>query len=181
LHESRHAAVTAVLDEVMRQSRGAQALLDSLAASHPRHTLVDRAAAAHALLRGDHATALRLFTSLAARTPDDTTVQLGLGEALERAGQAAQARLAYVRAIELQPDDEVAFRALLRLEQGNGSLDDLLARVRRLQVRRSGSLVLIEREIELLHRMGRLDEAAAAARRLQERKGTGEHAADRRN
>ena len=50
------------------------------------------------------------------------------------------------------------------------SLEELLAQVRRLRVRLPGSRLLVEHEIEVLQRLGRLEEAAALAQKLREAK-----------
>ena len=104
------------------------------------------------------------------RSPDDADLQRERAEALERAGRAAEAATSYARALDLEPESEPTFRSLLRLRQATGTLDALLRQVRRLRVALPDSRVLPDREIELLHRMGRLDEAAAVAQRLRERR-----------
>ena len=83
------------------------------------------------------------------------------GRVLEAMGIPDRARVSYGRSFELAPDAPEAFEALVRIHRSEDSLADLLDRVRRLRAISPDSATLLGHEIELLHRLGRLDEARA--------------------
>jgi tetratricopeptide (TPR) repeat protein/Tol biopolymer transport system component len=53
--------------------------------------------------KGDHATALVAWASMAARYPDDSRIQANLGAELEKAGRYQEAILCYRKALKLNP------------------------------------------------------------------------------
>lgn len=165
-HERRAAAVTrarALLDTAVLERPWGHAALDRLRYEYPVSVLLDRYDAVLAMRDGRLDAALARYEALLRRSPADVELQRGRGAALERLGRPADAIAAYERALELSPEDTATYPALLGLHAQRATVDELLAQVRRLRVRLPDSAPLRDHEIELLHRLGRLDEAAALA------------------
>jgi hypothetical protein len=68
--------------------------------------------------------------------------------------------------LEQTPEDETAFRTLVRSATSPADLEALAARMARLRERRPGSALLAERELELWHRLDRSAEAMRVAAEL---------------
>ena len=119
---------------------------------------------------GNDSTALVVYDAVLRRDPTDAATQAARAALLARTGRASESLDAYTRALDLTPEDDGAFRALQRARQADGSLELLLAQIRRLRVRLPRSRVLVDHEIEVLQRLGRLQEAADTARKHEERR-----------
>lgn len=163
------AQVRAALDTAVLQTAWGEQELASLRVAYPQSTLLDRYEARLASRQGRDSLALARYEALLRRDPTDSELQRARGLVLERGGAGREAAAAYARALELDPESDSTFRALVRLRQASGTLDQLLAQIRRLRIARPESDVLVEREIEVLHRLGRTAEAEAAARARRER------------
>lgn len=161
------ALLTAVLDTVVFETDWGSEELDDLRAAFPHSALLERYAARLAAVDGRPHDAVRLYDRLLRRTPTDVRLQRERAAVLDRTGQTREAMVAYTRTLELTPEDPEVFRALVRLHRAAGSLEQLLEQIRRLRLRLPESAVLADREIEVLHRLGRPDEAQSAARRLE--------------
>lgn len=162
------ALTRAVLDTVVFHTAWGSGELDQLRRAYPGSALLDRYAAELAARRGDDSAAVARYDALVRAAPADTAAQRGRAAALERLGRTADARAAFAVVLDLDPGDTTAYRALVRLDEHAGALDDLLAQIRRLRVRLPASRPLAEHEIEVLQRLGRLAEAQAVARHLEE-------------
>jgi tetratricopeptide (TPR) repeat protein len=104
--------------------------------------------------------ALAQYDALLARQPADAALHAARAAVAERDGRLAEAMAGYGRALELDPAGP-AFRALVRLRQADGTLEVLLAQLRRLRLALPDQPDLAQYEIEVLQRLGRLEEAAA--------------------
>jgi len=138
--------------------------LARLRRTYPGSSLLDRYAARRAVLDGRLTEAADLYDGLIHDTPADTTLQRERAALMVRLGRPADAIAGYERVLDMSPQDPNVFRTLLRLRSADGSLETLLAQIRRLRVRLPDSAVLLDHEIELLHRLGRPGEAARLAR-----------------
>lgn len=156
-----------VLDTVVFRTPWGPGELAQLLIAHPRQPLLERYAAELAARGGDDSVALARYDDLLRQRPSDAAVQRDRAAVLERDGRRDAARDGYARALDLAPADTLVFRALVRLDEPDGRLAELLAQVRRLRIRMPDARVLGEHEVELLQRLGRLAEAQAAARALE--------------
>lgn len=87
-----------------------------------------------------------------------------LAEAYLAAGDSARARMAYERALGLQPDHDETFRRMLRLYRETGELDSLIERLRlRLDATRGNDELLRRRLVQALRAAGRMGEAREEA------------------
>lgn len=134
--------------------------LERLRDRYPGSRVLDRYAARRHLQEGEPRDALRLLDRLLARDAGDAGLHVFRGRALEAMEREDDAWLAYLRAFDLEPAGEPAFRALLRIA-GSREMIELLAHVRRLRRLSPETDALRDREIELLQRLGRLEEARA--------------------
>jgi tetratricopeptide (TPR) repeat protein len=164
------AAVRTALDTAVFGTPWGAEELRQLRLAYPQSSLLERYEARLVTRFGRAEEAVEAYDRLVRRSPEDADLQRERAETLQRAGRVVEAAEGYARALDLEPESEPAFRALLRLRQAAGTLDALLRQVRRQRVAFPDSRVLPEREIELLQRMGRLDEAADVARRLREQR-----------
>ncbi len=170
--EQRGALLSALrqaLDDVVLRADDGDAELARLQRTYPESVLLDRYAARRAVLDGRLADAADRYDALVHDAPADTTLQRERAALLVRLGRTADAIAGYERVLDMRPEDPNAFHALLDLRGANGSLETLLAQVRRLRVRLPDSPVLLDHEIELLHRLGRPEDATRLAR-AKERK-----------
>jgi tetratricopeptide (TPR) repeat protein len=156
--------LVALLDTVVLRTEWGADELARLRRRYPASPLFLRYEARLASQRGEHETALAVYSRLITQRPADVELHLAYASALDALGRTAEAVAAYTRAFELGPRDERVFRALVRLREEDGTLPALLAQVRRLRTLYPEVPNLAEHEIELLHRLGRLDEAGEAAR-----------------
>lgn len=162
--------VRMALDTVVLGTTWGPEELTQLRLSFPGSALLDRYVGMLAERAGDEASALRMYDDVLRREPTDVGSHEARGALLIRMGRPREAIDAYTRALDLTPEEDRVFRALQALRQRDGSLDDLLAQVRRLRVRLPASRLLAEHEIEVLQRLDRLEEAAALAQKLREAK-----------
>jgi predicted Zn-dependent protease len=164
------ARARALLDTALFQTRWGVNELVGLRKSYPGSTLLLDYEARLASDAGRLADARDIYARLLRSNPTDLALQSAYASTLERLGDLPAARTGYARWLELAPNDADAFRALVRLSRGPEELDELLARLRRLQQRVPNSQVLKEHTIELLYKLGRTSEADSAVRALKERK-----------
>lgn len=162
------ADLEAALDTVVLHTAWGPEELAQLRLAYPGSTLFDRYAARLDAQRGDDSAALGLYDGLLRRDATDAEVQQDRAALLERMARDSDAVMGYARAFELLPGDSASFRALVRLQDRAGHLTELLDQVQRLRLRMPASRALAVDEIELLQRLGRLAEATAAARALQQ-------------
>lgn len=159
LDDSR-ARVTAALDTLLRAAEPGRRAIRTLAEEWPGADLVRRAEVRAAFRAGDASDALRVIESLAVAAPRDTQLLRWRADALGTIGRSAEALRALQARFELAPDDEASWRALLAAHEAAGSLPQLRASLGRLRLLYPASRAVREHEIEILHRLGRLDEAA---------------------
>ena len=159
--------VRAVLDTVVLQTSWGPEELVQLERSYPGSPLIARYGAELADRRGQDSAALADYARLVTEAPADTGIQRDYAVLLERLGRPHDATETWTRLLDLAPEDTSAFRALVRLREPDGSLEILLAQVRRLRLRRPKSRLLGQHEVELLQRLGRLLEAAGVAKQLE--------------
>ncbi|MDH4350963.1 MAG: tetratricopeptide repeat protein [Gemmatimonadota bacterium] len=159
----------AALDTVVFQTDWGETELASLKLAYPQSTLLDRYEAGLAMRQRRDSLALARYEALLRRDPTDAELQRTRAAVLDQMGRQRDAATAYARALELAPEDESTFRALVRLRQESGTLEQLLVQLRRFRVALPDSDTLAEREIEVLHRLGRTAEAEAVARTRRER------------
>lgn len=158
----------AVLDTIVFETDWGVAELEQLRRAYPRSLLFRRYAVDLAARDGRHEEALAEYDRLITMRADDVDLQLARARTLEALGRTEEARAAYTRTLELEPENVEVFRALVRLRQADDTLTALLEQVRRLRTLFPDLDALMDREIELLHRLGRLTEAREAARKHQE-------------
>ncbi len=152
------------LDIVVLRAGDGDAELTRLRGTYPESSLLERYAARRAVLDGRLTEAEGRYDALVHDAPADTTLQRERAALLVRLDRPADAIAGYERVLDMRPEDPNAFHTLLHLRSADGSLETLLAQVRRLRVRLPDSDVLLDHEIELLHRLGRPEEAARLAR-----------------
>jgi tetratricopeptide (TPR) repeat protein len=162
--------LTMVLDTVIFETSWGAEELERLRRTYPRSAFFRRYEADLAYRKGRLEDALGGYDHLLALQSRNVDLQTARAETLAALGRPVEARAAYTRILELTPGAEEPFRALIELHQGEGTLSALLEQVRRLQILHPDLEELIEREIELLHRLDRLDEAREVAKKHQERK-----------
>jgi tetratricopeptide (TPR) repeat protein len=166
--------------EVSRLQEAMQALADSLARDttwgRTELAAVTRAFGDGRLLRLARARAARGaqawteavadYAQLVREHPADVVIRREHAAVLLDAGRRDDARLALALVLEQTPEDETAFRTLVRSATSPADLEALAARMARLRERRPGSAVLAERELELWHRLDRSTEAMRVAAEL---------------
>lgn len=168
-HGALLAALRQALDVVVLRAADGDAELARLRRTYPESSLLDRYAARRAVLDGRLAEAADRYDALVHDAPADTMLQRERASLMARLNRTADAIAGWERVLDMRPEDPNAFHALLRLRGADGSLEALLAQVRRLRVRLPDSGVLLDHEIELLHRLGRPEDATRLAR-AKERK-----------
>jgi tetratricopeptide (TPR) repeat protein len=144
--------------------------LEQLRLAYPGSALLERYVGAVAERDGSDSVALAVYDAVLRREPADPATHRARAAVLIRLDRKPEALAAYTRALDLEPEHEAAFRALVILRQRDSTLADLLTQVRRLRVRLPRSRPLADHEVELLQRLGRLEEAAALAQKLREEK-----------
>jgi tetratricopeptide (TPR) repeat protein len=162
-------AAKRLLDSVAFETSWGYGEVRALIRAYPASGLVLHAALGVASRDRLDADVLDISEKLLRAAPREVATHVVRGAALERAMRGAEARASFVRAFELAPEDSQAFRALVRMQQKDGTLAELLERVERIAIRLPKSRVIEERRIELLQRLGRTREAEAAAKALRER------------
>jgi tetratricopeptide (TPR) repeat protein len=144
--------------------------LRELRLAYPGSALIEGYVGRIAEREGNDSAALRVYDAILRRDAADPVTQAARAALLTRMGRRPEAITAYSRAFDLAPEDDALFRALRALRQQDSSLAELLVQVRRLRVRAPRSRVLGDHEVEVLQRLGRLDEAATVAAKLKEMK-----------
>lgn len=135
--------------------------LGRLRSIYPGAALLARLDAESAMANGDLSRARREIDRLVRVAPSDPSLHVLRGRILEESSELAPARESYGRALELDASAAGAFTSLLRLHRDSGTLETLLARIQRLRTLQPGDSTLVSQEREVLHRLGRLDEARA--------------------
>ena len=152
------AELARLLDRHVVDAEDGAAVLATLRQRHPGATVLDRYAADLALRDGRPAEAADAYRRLLALRPDDPALHRGLARAHEALGRTEAAWVAYRRAFDLDPGSGPVFRALVRLATDPARLEAVLRQVRRLRALGEDA-TLLEREVELLHRLDRPGEA----------------------
>lgn len=154
------ARVSAGLDTLLAAGMRGRVAIRALAVDWPGVDQVRRAEVRAALGANDATDALALVERLAPAAPRDTQFLRWRAEALDGSGRAAEALRARQARYELAPEDADGWRALLRAHEAAGSLATLRTSLARMRLLYPDSRAVREHEIEVLHRLGRSDEAA---------------------
>ena len=157
------ARVLAGLDTLLAEGARGRTALRALAADWPGVDLVRRAEVRAAFLAGDAPDALVLVDRLAPLAPRDTQYLRWRADALDALGRRDEALRSRQARFELVPEEEDGWRALLRAHEAAGTLPRLRESLGRLRLLYPDSRAVREHEIEVLHRLGRRDEAARLA------------------
>ncbi len=155
--------VVAGLDTLLAAGAPGRAAIRLLATDWPGVDLVRRAEIRAAFRAGDAADALATTTRLATLAPRDTQLLGWRAQALESLRRPDEALRARQARFELAPDDADGWRALLAAHAAAGTLPRLRESLARLRLLYPDSRAVREYEIEVLHRLGRTDEAARLA------------------
>lgn len=163
------ASLDSLLERVVLGTAWGPVELDRLRARYPGSRVLDTFAARLRLRQNEPAAALELLDRLIGRDPSQAEIHVLRARALETLGRDHEAWMAYLRALDLEPGAEAPFRGLLDLarreDAAPDAMDRLLTHVRRLRRMAVNdetlAPVLRDREVELLQRMGRLEEARA--------------------
>jgi len=137
--------------------------IQRLAVEFPSADLVRRAEIRAAFVADEPDEVLALADRMRISVPRDTQLLRWRAEAYEALGRQAEALQARQARWELAPEDGEAWRALVRAHERAGSLERLRESVARLRLLHPASTVVREQEMEILHRLGRYDEAARVA------------------
>jgi tetratricopeptide (TPR) repeat protein len=129
--------------------------------------VLTRAQARADVVHGRIESATARYDSLLARRSGDAALQLEVGDHYVRVGRTADARQAFSHALEASPESDAPFRALLRADRSIAGLESLEQQVARLRMRLPRSIILADRHVEVLHRLGRTADAARVARELE--------------
>lgn len=155
--------VVAGLDTLLAAGAPGRAAIRLLAIDWPGVDLVRRAEIRAAFRAGDATEALAATTRMALVAPRDTQLLGWRADALETLGRRGEALRARQARFELAPDDADGWRALLAAHAAAGTLPRLRESLARLRLLYPESRAVREHEIEVLHRLGRTDEAARLA------------------
>lgn len=159
------------LDTAVFHTSWGTAELQQLRLAYPQSALLARYAADVAAKDGRDSVALAEYERVLRRNPSDVDAQLARAELLLRAGRTDDAIDSYARAFDADPTNDSTYRALRMLRERQGTLDVLAGQLRRLRLRLPDARPLGEHEVEVLQRLGRLQEAQALAAELaKERK-----------
>lgn len=157
------ARAMAGLDSLLAGGARGRAMLKALATDWPNTDLVRRTEVRAAVLANDANEVLQLVVPLATAAPRDTQFLRWRADALDSLGRPAEALRARQARFELAPSDPEGWRALLRGHELAGTLSRLRESLSRLRLLYPESRAVREYEIEVLHRLGRNDEAARIA------------------
>lgn len=141
----------------------------TLRAVYPESPMLIEAAAQRAAAAGARDTAIALFDRLLRREPSNVGWQRTRAALLAQLGRRDAAARAYAVALDLEPEDEPTFRSALQLATSDDALAILLRQIRRHRLALPNSRPISEREVEMLQRLGWLDDAARAAEALRRR------------
>lgn len=154
------ALVTAGLDTLLAAGARGRTAIKVLATDWPGMDQVRRAEVRAAFLAHDAGDALQLVDRMQVTAPRDTQLLRWRADALDSLLRAADALRTRQARFELAPDDADGWRAVLRAHEAAGSLPRLRESLARLRIVYPDSRAVREHEIEVLHRLGRRDEAA---------------------
>jgi tetratricopeptide (TPR) repeat protein len=154
------ARIAAGLDSLLDAGVSGRAAIHALAADWPGADQVQRAVVRAAFRAGDAREALSEVERLALVVPRDTQLLRWRAESLDSLGRRPEALRARQARFELAPDDRAAWPALLAAHEAAGSLPRLRESLGRLRLLYPDSDAVREHEIEVLHRLGRREEAA---------------------
>lgn len=157
------ARIVAGLDTLLEAGAAGRAAIRRLASDWPGVDIVRRAEIRAAFRASDAADALAVTAKFAVTAPRDTQLLRWRAEALESLGRPAEALRARQARYELAPEESTGWRALLAAHDAAGSLPRLRESLSRLRLLYPDSRIVREQEIEVLHRLGRRDEAARLA------------------
>ncbi len=157
------ARIDAGIDTLLASGAPGRAAIRSLAADWPGVDQVRRAEVRAALRAGDARDALHVVERLAVPAPRDTQLLSWRIEALESLRRPAEALRMRQSRFELVPNDPGAWRPLLAAHEAAGSLPQLRESLGRLRLLFPDSRIVRDHEIEVLHRLGRVEEAARIA------------------
>jgi len=156
--------VERALDRLVGMGAWGAGELERLQRWYPASRVLLRYRAGIAARDGRWQEAVAMYDRLLRDRPEDAGLHRNRAGVLESLGRGDAAAESWTRALELDPESEEAFRALLRIHREDEILSELLDRIRRLRALVPESEVLVEREVELLQRLGHLGEARALMR-----------------
>jgi len=160
-------AARAALDSaVLLPPWGGETLAD-LRRAYPESALLARYVARRALRDHQAARALGQYEALLRRAPRDVELLAGRATALDSLDRGPEARAAWMRVLDAEPEHGDAFERLLQVPGDSASREALLQQVRRLRELEPERRLLVSREIRVLQALGRMDEAAAVLRTAQ--------------
>ncbi len=119
--------------------------------------------------RGDLPAAIREFEQALRADSNAFAAAFNLGVVRERMGQGREAREAYRRALEIQPDYERAIEALARMDVRVGHVDRALSFVEQRARRYNGNIPLMTIYADLLVQAERYRDAQQVARQVLRR------------
>ncbi|MHB1298141.1 MAG: tetratricopeptide repeat protein [Gemmatimonadaceae bacterium] len=154
------ARIAAGLDTLLEAGVTGRAAIRSLAADWPGADQVQRAVVRAAFRAGDARDALAEVERLAPVVPRDTQLLRWRAQALDTLDRRPEALRARQARFELAPEDRAAWPALLAAHEAAGSLPRLRESLGRMRLLYPESEAVREHEIEVLHRLGRREEAA---------------------
>lgn len=157
------ARIVAGLDTLLDAGAEGRRAIRQLASDWPGVDLVRRAEIRAAFRASDAADALAVTTKFAVTAPRDTQLLRWRAEALESLGRPSEALRVRQARFELAPEEAAGWRVLLAAHDAAGSLPRLRESLSRLRLLYPDSRIVREQEIEVLHRLGRRDEAARLA------------------
>lgn len=154
------ARIAAGIDSLLAAGANGRRAIRMLAADWPGADQVRRAEVRAAFRAADALDALASVTRLAEEAPRDTQLLGWRADALDALKRPAEALRARQARFEIAPEDPVAWRALLSAHEAAGSLPKLRESLSRLRLLHPDSRAVWEHEVEILHRLGRSEEAA---------------------
>ncbi|NIP57194.1 MAG: tetratricopeptide repeat protein, partial [Gemmatimonadetes bacterium] len=163
--------VETVLDTLVFETDWGPSELHRLRRAFPDTRILETYATRLAARQGRDSVALARSRALLRRHPEAVDLHRLRARLLQRTEGPEAALSAWRQALDLEPEDGTIFRESLEAHRAAGRLEELLVQIERLRIIDDESRVLAEFHIELLHRMGRLEEAAEVARDLREPQG----------
>lgn len=165
--EALIAALEPLVDSLAAdEAWGAEEIAEALRAWRGSPVL-QRAQARAAMRQGRAARGVALYEQILRQLPGDAALRIEAGRAFATVGRRDEARALIAVALDYEPEQEAPFRALLEVDRSPEALAALERQVVRLRLRLPGSVTLADRHVELLHRMGRSEEAARVAEELR--------------
>jgi predicted Zn-dependent protease len=161
------AALSPILDSLAADDAWGKAEVIEAARAWRGVAVITRALARADVVHGRMESATARYDSLIALRTADPAMQLEVGDHYVRVGRTADARALFTHALEASPESEAPFRSLLALDRSPEALQSLEQQIIRLRLRQPKSLVLADRLIEVLHRLGRNADAARVVKELE--------------